>query len=602
AQDPAQFVNPLIGTKDGGHVFAGATLPWGSVKAGADSRSNDGQAGYVSDGSPISGLSSLHDDGTGGGYSLGNFPFLPLTTAECADNDLTKCTLDRSRRALEHGEPTASPGYFAIPLNNGVNAEMTVTQHTALYRLTYQPGTDQMMVLLDITGDLGKSFHGGNVAFTPSPTAGGTTRVTGSGAFIPSFGQKDYRVYFCFDALADSGEGRTNAGVIIGFGSGTGMEKGKHGEVKDAPTLALRMGISWISTDKACNYAEDEVPDMVAFDEVHAAARAQWNAVLSTVEIDATGVSAATQELFWTSLYRTYIAPTNITGDNPLWDSEEPYWDSFYCIWDTFRVVHPLYAITAPAAQAEIVRALIDIYRHEGWLPDCRMSLDKGFTQGGSNADSLLSDSFVKGIGMEGEGKDATVMGDFEVEGRGGINSRKKLGYVPVWDNDHPYSTGANTRRTSHSSASRLLEYAYNDFSIALVAQGLSKPTLAAEYFNASRDWYNIWNPNVTHQGFSGFIQPRKGDGTCFSTGGLIAMGCFGRTIVVRCMGIMSILGCVLFSSSFERQVDLFYAMVLIFLSLLRTYVLGVTSSLEHSLYVSHDGEFDSRDEGERDV
>ncbi|KAJ6545708.1 glycosyl hydrolase family 92-domain-containing protein [Mycena capillaripes] len=568
AQDPAKFVNPLIGTKDGGHVFAGATLPWGSVKAGADSRSNDGQAGYVSDGSPISGLSSLHDDGTGGGYSLGNFPFLPLTTAECADNDLTKCILDRSRRALEHGEPTASPGYFAIPLNNGVNAEMTVTQHTALYRLTYQPGTDQMMVLLDITGDLGKSFHGGKVTFTPSPTAGGTTRVTGSGAFIPSFGQKDYRVYFCFDALGpvpagdglvqatyyQAGEyiplnltgtfekelqGRTNAGVIMAFGSGTEMEKGKEGEVKDAPTLAVRMGISWISTEKACKYAEDEVPDMVALDEVHAAARAQWNAVLSTVEIDATGVSAATQELFWTSLYRTYIAPTNITGDNPLWDSGEPYWDSFYCIWDTFRVVHPLYAITAPAAQAEIVRALIDIYRHEGWLPDCRMSLDKGFTQGGSNADSLLSDSFVKGIGMEGEGKDATVMGDFEVEGRGGINSRKKLG-----------------------SASRLLEYAYNDFSIALVAQGLSKPTLAAEYFNASRDWYNIWNPNVTHQGFSGFIQPRKGDGTCFSTGGLIAMGCFGRTIVVRCMGIMSILG----------------------------------------LYVSHDGEFDSRDEGERDV
>ncbi|KAJ7612386.1 family 92 glycoside hydrolase, partial [Mycena polygramma] len=64
----------------------------------------------------------------------------------------------------------------------------------------------------------------------------------------------------------------------------------------------------------------------------------------------------------------------------------EPYWDSFYCIWDTFRVVHPLYAITAPTAQAEIVRALIDIYHHAGWLPNCRMSLDKGFTQGGSNA------------------------------------------------------------------------------------------------------------------------------------------------------------------------------------------------------------------------
>jgi hypothetical protein len=51
------------------------------------------------------------------------------------------------------------------------------------------------------------------------------------------------------------------------------------------------------------------------------------------VEVDATGVSGDTQQLFWTSLYRTYIAPINVTGDNPLWNSSEPYWDSFYCIW-----------------------------------------------------------------------------------------------------------------------------------------------------------------------------------------------------------------------------------------------------------------------------
>jgi putative alpha-1,2-mannosidase len=59
AQDPAKFVNPFIGTINGGHVFSGATLPWGSVKAGADSSSGDNQAGYVSDGSPIVGISSL---------------------------------------------------------------------------------------------------------------------------------------------------------------------------------------------------------------------------------------------------------------------------------------------------------------------------------------------------------------------------------------------------------------------------------------------------------------------------------------------------------------------------------------------------------------
>lgn len=71
---------------------------------------------------------------------------------------------------------------------------------------------------------------------------------------------------------------------------------------------------------------------------------------------------------------------TDITGDNPLWTSTEPYYDSLYCIWHSMRDVHPLYALLNPVAQAEVVRAAIDIWRHEGFLPDCRMSLNKGFT------------------------------------------------------------------------------------------------------------------------------------------------------------------------------------------------------------------------------
>jgi len=82
------------------------------------------------------------------------------------------------------------------------------------------------------------------------------------------------------------------------------------------------------------------------------------------------------------------------------------------------------------------------------------MSLDKGFTQGGSNADSLLSDSFVKGItagidwntGLQAVLKDATVEGDFTLEGRGGIPARRKLGFIPVNDTNNPPNEGPNTR------------------------------------------------------------------------------------------------------------------------------------------------------------
>jgi putative alpha-1,2-mannosidase len=76
-------------------------------------------------------------------------------------------------------------------------------------------------------------------------------------------------------------------------------------------------------------------------------------------------------------------------------------YDSFYCMWDSHRSVHPLITLLDPYSQTRMVRSLIDIYRHEGWLPDCRMSLCKGWTQGGSNADVVLVDAFLKGLNQD---------------------------------------------------------------------------------------------------------------------------------------------------------------------------------------------------------
>ncbi|KAJ7210479.1 glycosyl hydrolase family 92-domain-containing protein, partial [Mycena pura] len=320
--------------------------------------------------------------------------------------------------------------------------------------------------------DLSGSYKGsGSVTVSPNAATKGT-RITGTGTFLPSFGQGSYQVHFCFDtanAFVQAKYHQTTGGSLayttlnstatftaqIGSNNLAGVLLGYAPATATAKTLGVRMGISWTSTAKACAFAEEEIPDISAFDAIQIAARAKWNEVLGTVQVDSTGVSSDTQQLFWTSLYRTYISPTNITGDNPLWVSTEPYWDSFYCIWcyireDTRLILlqgplprrPPALCDHRPTAQAQVVRALIDIYRHTGWLPDCRMSLDKGFTQGGSNADSLLSDSFVKGIkagidwetGYEAMVKDATVEGDFGVQGRGGITSRAKLGFIPVND------------------------------------------------------------------------------------------------------------------------------------------------------------------------
>ena len=133
--DPAQHVNTFIGTKNGGHVFAGATLPSGSVKVVADSLSNDNQGGFVSDGSPINGISQLHDDGTGGGSSLGNFPLLPLTNTECAGNVLTMCNFDPIGRGIGHDTPTSAPGFCVyIIYFIGKGSELVIPYEQLVFR------------------------------------------------------------------------------------------------------------------------------------------------------------------------------------------------------------------------------------------------------------------------------------------------------------------------------------------------------------------------------------------------------------------------------------------------------------------------------------
>lgn len=215
--------------------------------------------------------------------------------------------------------------------------------------------------------------------------------------------------------------------------------------------------------------------------------------------------------------------PQNYTGENPKWESSEPYFDSFYCLWDSFRSQLPFLTINDPHALTQMVRSLIDTYQHEGWLPDCRMSLCKGYTQGGSNADVVLTDALIKGltdgidwdVAYQAVVKDAEVEPFFwSVEGRGGLDSWKSLGYIPTQDFDYK-GFGTMTR-----SVSRTLEYAYNDFCIAQMASELGK-TDVEKYKERSGYWENLFNKDQTSlfrngsdTGFVGFFQGRYQNGT----------------------------------------------------------------------------------------
>ncbi|KAG2412530.1 hypothetical protein HFD88_010087 [Aspergillus terreus] len=535
SSDVLQYVDPLIGSNNGGNVFAGASLPYGMAKAVADV---DGQntGGFSTDGSRVTGFSALHDSGTGGNPSLGNFPLFPQY---CPDDEINNCKFPKAARAVHYVNDSvvARPGYFALALENGIHADMTASHHAALYRFTFPPATasngSQLtpLFLLDLT-DLWDSRQNASVQIDPQ-----TGRITADGTFLPSFGAGSYRAYFCADfagaSLHDSGiwvndragTERQELFVTRGFNNFY-LQAGGFLRVQrpDSGTVTVRVGVSYISTDRACANAETEIPrPLEDFDTLREAAESAWRDKLHPLAVRPGGVSDDFQRIFWSGIYRTMLDPQDLTGENPLWTSDEPYFDSFYCIWDSFRAQHPLLTIIDPTAQSRMVRSLLDTYKHEGWLPDCRMSLCKGWTQGGSNADVVLADAFVKNLtGIDWPLAFEAVVNDAENEplewsqhGRGGLASWKRLHYIPYLDFDY-LGFGTNSR-----SISRTLEYAYNDFCLATLAPGLRKPAPVAEtYLARAAGWRNLYKPdqpsliNGSDTGFVGFFQPRYLNGT----------------------------------------------------------------------------------------
>ncbi|KAI0389667.1 family 92 glycosyl hydrolase [Xylariaceae sp. FL0594] len=533
--DPLQYVDQLIGARNGGNVFPGATLPYGLAKAVADTNSGSNQGGFTLDDTPIIGFSALHDSGTGGSPSLGNFPLFPY--AACPGDDIDRCVYPKKERLAYGGfdakTVVARPGFFGVTLNTGVKAEMTTTHRTALFRFTF-PATSNgsYPLLLQDLSDLSNSRQdNGSVSVDPN-----TGRIKGEAVFVSSFSQGQYSAYFCTDfagsEIFDNGifaNSRASADVkkltISRSINGYPLPGGAFVRFESAAKpVTARVGLSFISSEQACSNAESEIPGF-DFDSVQSAATEAWRKKLSPIVVSTGGgVDQNQVKNFYSGIYRTMVNPQNYTGENPRWNTGEPYFDSFYCLWDSFRSQIPFLTILDPGSVEQMIRSLIDTYRHEGWLPDCHMTFSKGYTQGGSNADVILVDGYMKGLtsGIDWEAGYEAVVKDAEVEpfdwcchGRGGLDSWKAYGYIPVQDFDYK-GFGTMTR-----SISRTLEYSYNDFTIAIMANAMNKTTDAQKYLASSDNWRNLFKANQTSKlfsgadtGFTGFFQPKYLNGT----------------------------------------------------------------------------------------
>jgi predicted alpha-1,2-mannosidase len=500
-QDFTPYVDPFIGVDWGGNTFIGSAIPYGLVKVGPDMATFDGRRsgfGYSSSG-VILGFSHLHLSGAQGKY--GNILVAPVTGP-----------LDLGDIKTPRTDEVNRVGYYAAKLTRyDVKAELTSSRRVGFHRYTFPASEDAHLtvnlasILSEGTDWQAQKFLGAEVHLTSDHEAQGVSRVTGGwnrGG--------EYKVYFymVLDTPARSIEtwtGKTlSFGKEVTVGANTPIGATFDFTTKANQVIQAKVGISFISTEQAKQNVHEEIPAW-NFAAVRNAAAALWNTELAKLSL--AGESDSERRQLYTAMYHIMLMPTDRTGENPGWQSSEPYYDDYYCIWDTYRSSSPLLTLISPDRQRDIIRSLVDIYRHTGYMPDARSGNDNGRTQGGSNANVVVADAYVKGLkGIDYETAFAAMVHDAEAppsdaqkEGRGGLKDFNERGFVTLAD---------------ERSGSRTAEYSYDDFAISEVACGLSKQKEAALYAGRAHNFEHLWDKDMTVKGFKGFMRPRNPDGS----------------------------------------------------------------------------------------
>jgi predicted alpha-1,2-mannosidase len=486
------YVDPFVGTDNGGNIVPGAQVPFGFVHVSPDTV-NPNTAGYRPN-EDIVGFSQTHVSGTGGASKYGNFLTTPLV------GDLRVNNLSSPKT-----EEAASPGYYTVRLTrSNVKAEMTATRLVAMHRYTY-PASKQSHLLIEASSVV-QPETGKNAIKNPHPVdcwvrVIAPNRVEGSGNFVGGWNQSPYTIHFSaeFDRpFVASGTWRDDR---IEKGRAAAANEGKVGAYVTFDTttdqyVRMKISVSFISPEKARANLTNEIPGW-DFDAVRRQAETAWENVLGQIRLE--GGSESQRRIFYTALYHSHYMPHDLTGENAWWNSKEPHYEDFYAIWDTFRTHFPLLTLIQPDRHRDMVRSLVDTFVHTGWMPDSRIAGANGMTQGGSNGDVVIADALAKGVtgvdyrkAYEALVKNADVDSPRPLyEGRA-LAEYKQLGYVSL---NYPRST------------SRTMEYAYNDFCVGQVATALGNAADGEKYLRRSKNWINVWNDE------SRSARPRDADG-----------------------------------------------------------------------------------------
>src|SRR5580658_8185924 len=519
APDPIKFVDPMIGTGAEGHTFPGATTPFGMVQLSPDTQirpfkqSYKWAAGYRYEDTTILGFSHTHFSGAGHS-DLGDVLLMPISgdhvPLEPGDAEKTQ---PGYRSHFSHTREVAEPGYYNVFLNDSaVFAELTASDRVGVHRYTFAQGAKRN-VLLDLRSSIYN--YPGKVLWSRITihTDGTVTGMRETRGWAPG-----RQLYFAMrfsaplsnHALYNKEE---DPPPYHGFKTpGTSPEdtqsiqgRGLEGVFSFAPAsapLIVKVAISPVSEANAIANMEAEVPAF-DFDRVRATTQQMWRDQLARVEFDA---SPAMQRSLYTALYHALMAPStsmDVNGeyrgpDNQVHRAEGFHFVSSLSLWDIYRAEQPLMTVLEPAQRTnDLVQSLI-ASQHEspfGILPVWQYQGQETWCMIGYHAVPIIADAYMKGIrGYDIEAALDAMVASATYGPYGDLASYMKLGYVPV---DH-----------DDEAASKTMEYAFDDWTIARMSKAMGKNTEAEQFEKRARFWRNNFNAS------DGFVEPRLEDGS----------------------------------------------------------------------------------------
>lgn len=492
--DLTQYVDPLIGSDFHGHVFVGASVPFGALQVGPQNifKGWDWCSGYHYSDSIVIGFTHTHLSGTGCS-DLGDILVMPFvgemrTRRGDQDNIENSCA-----SYYKHENEQTAPDYYSLLMDNGIRVELTATERVALHRYTF-PKSEEKYVLINL-----KEGNGDRAVDTYMKQLDDQTIV---GYRISRGWSPEHKVFFALKsdepikelhlynddtpAALDSLRGKEVKGVIVFDGQ---------------PDKAMmKVAISSVSTENALANLEKELPHW-NFDKVRKEARAKWNRELSKIQIETP--DASRKKVFYTAMYHTCIAPVQyfdlngeFTGTNrEVWKATDWTNYSTFSLWDTYRTLNPLFTIIHTDRVDDMVNSMLSIFDQQGKLPVWSLVGGETNCMPGYSAIPVIADAYLKGFtGFDADrALNACVMS---------ATNRRQNAVSYVLDN------GFIPCDEVGEATSVAMEYAVGDWGIGMMAAKMGK-TDVADTFGQRGRYYRYYVDTVAQ-----YVRPRNSDGS----------------------------------------------------------------------------------------